>query len=436
MSLRKMFALLLCLALILGVTAAPAAAAEAEILWLPDGVVIPFTLAGFYVPEFNWLSAYRDAEGNEPCVYDLTAGTFVEEYDSIHPFANGLATVYKDGKAGCIDEEKNLCVPFVWDSVWVFHDGVAVACLLNEWTDGDEVYADPTYFLIDTQGHILRQLDWETANADPGASSSASLELYSVRSRNGWVFVDDNGQAVLTLDQDYDTVLDFSSGLAPVWKDGKAGFIDRTGEEVVPCRYDYASAVYGNDGQTARYSYLLDGERMGLVENPDWTGKNDAVKAAQQAAAAPAAEATAYPSTQTVEVDGVGVEFQMYALKDENGNDTNYIKLRDLAAALDLFDVDWADGTIVIQSYTPYTPNGSEGHTPYSGVQTCSPRYAKVLMDGWDMFLDALLITDASGGGHTYFQLRHLGDALGFNVDWTAERGIFIETDQYPHTWQ
>ena len=40
----------------------------------------------------------------------------------------------------------------------------------------------------------------------------------------------------------------------------------------------------------------------------------------------------AYPSTQTVLVDGKPVVFNAYALKDENGNDTNYVKLRDGAA--------------------------------------------------------------------------------------------------------
>ena len=32
-------------------------------------------------------------------------------------------------------------------------------------------------------------------------------------------------------------------------------------------------------------------------------------------------------STQSVEVDGTPVEFQMYALVDENGGLTNYVKL-------------------------------------------------------------------------------------------------------------
>ena len=39
-------------------------------------------------------------------------------------------------------------------------------------------------------------------------------------------------------------------------------------------------------------------------------------------------------STQSVEVDGTPVEFQMYALVDENGGLTNYVKLRDVAHVL------------------------------------------------------------------------------------------------------
>ena len=56
----------------------------------------------------------------------------------------------------------------------------------------------------------------------------------------------------------------------------------------------------------------------------------------------------AYPSTQTVLVDGKPVVFNAYALKDENGNDTNYVKLRALGSALG-FLVDWnpTDGIII-----------------------------------------------------------------------------------------
>ncbi len=141
---------------------------------------------------------------------------------------------------------------------------------------------------------------------------------------------------------------------------------------------------------------------------------------------------TAYASTQLVEVDGKKVEFQCYALKDANGNDTNYVKLRDVAYILNgtaaQFQVGW-DGQVAITTKTAYTPNGSEMKTPYSGDRT----YAKagseyVKLNGGSKSMNALILKDAEGNGYTYFKLRDLGAALGFKVDWTAQRGIFIET--------
>lgn len=140
--------------------------------------------------------------------------------------------------------------------------------------------------------------------------------------------------------------------------------------------------------------------------------------------------ATAYPSTQAVDIDGVAVEFQMYALKDESGNDTNYIKLRDLAAVLNFFDVTW-DGSVSIDTGRSYTPNGTEHQTPFSGPQDCVGNSATgVRIDGETTYLQTFVITDTTGGGYTYFRLRDLGKALGFQVGWTAQRGVYVETDK------
>lgn len=49
-------------------------------------------------------------------------------------------------------------------------------------------------------------------------------------------------------------------------------------------------------------------------------------------------------------------------------------------------------------------------------------------VNGADVSLDAIVLTDDNGGAYTYFKLRDLGAALGFKVDWTGERGVFIET--------
>lgn len=142
--------------------------------------------------------------------------------------------------------------------------------------------------------------------------------------------------------------------------------------------------------------------------------------------------ATAYASTQTVDVDGKAVEFQMYAIKDANGNDTNYVKVRDVALALDgsaaQFNVGW-DGNVNLETGKAYTTrNGQENNTPYSGNQPFTCATSATNVDGEAASLTAFVITDANGNGSTYYKLRDLGTALGFTVDWSAQRGIFIET--------
>lgn len=144
----------------------------------------------------------------------------------------------------------------------------------------------------------------------------------------------------------------------------------------------------------------------------------------------------AIANKQSVLIDGIPVEFEVYALVDANGGETNYIKLRDLAFHLNgtaaQFEVDW-DGTINILDGVPYTANGSEMHTPFEGDRAYTPTDAVTKVDGTVTEFDAICLTDDDGGEYNYYKLRDLGKALGFDVSWTYELGIFIETDQ-PYT--
>ena len=153
---------------------------------------------------------------------------------------------------------------------------------------------------------------------------------------------------------------------------------------------------------------------------------------AEQTGTAP----TAYAGTQTVSIDGEPVELQTYALKDAAGNPTNYVKLRDIASLLNgtaaQFQVCW-DGSVNLLPGQSYTPNGSELSTPFTGDQTYTIPTAVTSIDGDPAELAAISLTDDNGGSYTYYQLRDLGRALGFHVGWSADRGIFIETDR-PYT--
>ena len=158
---------------------------------------------------------------------------------------------------------------------------------------------------------------------------------------------------------------------------------------------------------------------------------------------APAPEAipatgTAHPSAQTVELDGKQIEFQMYALLDDAGNPTNYIKVRDLALAMNgtkgQFNVDWIDAAVTLVAGEPYTtPNGSENSTPFSGERSYKLPENPTNVNGAGSGLTAFVLTDDEGGDYTYYKLRDLGQALGFNVGYADGRGVYIETDK-PYT--
>ena len=148
------------------------------------------------------------------------------------------------------------------------------------------------------------------------------------------------------------------------------------------------------------------------------------------------ASGTAKASTQTVTVDGKAVEFQMYALVDENGNGTNYIKLRDMAQVLNGTEAQFSVGydnaskSISVATGEAYTSTGSEMTTPFSGDRAYTGGSQSIQVDGEATEMTAITLLDDAGGGYNYFKLRDLGAALGFNVGWSKDAGVFIESDK------
>ncbi len=174
------------------------------------------------------------------------------------------------------------------------------------------------------------------------------------------------------------------------------------------------------------------------VEESEGPGPDpDSAPVIETAGIAPEAQGTAYPSTQTVLVDGKETQFQMYALRGDAGV-TYYIKLRDLAAILDgtdaQFNVGWTqERGVFVETGKAYTDrNGQENQSPYSGEQSYTRYTNGTDVDGVNLALQAFAITDDAGGASHYFKLRDLGQALGFNVGFDGTN-IFVETDK-PYT--
>lgn len=139
------------------------------------------------------------------------------------------------------------------------------------------------------------------------------------------------------------------------------------------------------------------------------------------------AEAT----VQTVEVLGVPLNVSMYTLYDANGYATNYVKLRDVAWAMQYtslpFDVRF-DGSMAVTTGVRYTAQGGEMTLP--GPIASAKMYTAVLtVDGVGVQKEAILVTEqGKQDGNFYYKLRDLGEAIGFTVGWAQDRGIYIET--------
>lgn len=386
-------------------------------------------------------------------------------YQSVGLFTEGMAVVYGwNGKYGAINRSGQLVVPLDYDILNAFSDGLSCAGKIS----GVDVYGDPTYKFgfLDTSGRTVIPLEYDIV-ADPTSDQAPFYGNYSEsaffkgmagvgKSESGenndymWGFIDKTNKVVIPLEYnsiersfDSDTVwllnrdykasvMDLSGNLlipldynfmwrspkygdsgvffddiAAVSKNGKWGYMDRSGKILLPLEYDEVSYASGGMG------VVRQGSRYGIVDLNT---------------SAPLAHAT----DQSITVDGRPVAFQTYALLDDNGYGTNYVKLRDIAHILNgtgaQFSVDYSpEAGISITTGTAYQDVGTEMTTPFAGADKTYLRQDLTLpINGVSVSLDAITLLDDNGGGYNYFKLRDLGQALNFFVDWDGSTSTVV----------
>ena len=147
-------------------------------------------------------------------------------------------------------------------------------------------------------------------------------------------------------------------------------------------------------------------------------------------AAAAATEGTAFARSLEAELGDGTVTLSTYAILDENGYETNYVGLRDLAAILNgttkQYNVDWDGTAINVKTGSAYV-SPAERAVGITGDHAFRVNTALTRIDGAAASLTGIVLNDENGGGYVFYKLRDLGDALGFNVGWSLERGIYLE---------
>lgn len=113
-------------------------------------------------------------------------------------------------------------------------------------------------------------------------------------------------------------------------------------------------------------------------------------------------------------------------------DDSNYFKIRDVAALLNGTEKQFAVGYDGEKNAVTATPG--QGYdkldtdlagAPSGGSQDAALSNDAIYVNGEKITAEVYKI-----GGSNYFKLRDLGRALDFYVGWSAERGIYIETSR------
>ena len=195
---------------------------------------------GFAAVKSNGKWGYIDKTGKE--VIPL-------KYDGAVFFTEGFATVQLNGKWGFIDKTGNVVIPLIYDVAHFFKNGRSQVNL-----NGKEFYIDKTGKCVKdcpesstTQDNANTTQQTTTANTANSKKYDYKDDFYEglakVKLNGKYGYIDRNGKEIIPLKYDDAAIFDLR-GLARVKLNGKYGFINRTGNEIIPLKYDNADHFF------------------------------------------------------------------------------------------------------------------------------------------------------------------------------------------------
>lgn len=217
--------------------------------------VVVIAVVGFVMgqsPSYDYVGGYYEGlievEKNQKHGYVDIHGKVVIplEYEDANKFSEGLAAVEKSGKWGFIDKTGKVVIPFEYDNVLSFENGTAAIEIRQK----DKVGHSSKHGLVDKQNHVVfdetdKRDGWdrfEAAHDTKRWYEKKTAEGLTISYQQGkYGFVDDDGNEVIP--HIYEDAVRFNEGLAAVKKYGKWGFIDKEGNEVIPFKYEPAGFI-------------------------------------------------------------------------------------------------------------------------------------------------------------------------------------------------
>lgn len=223
---------------------------------------------GFVVPDGKWLiqPRYNRAEPffpGRPALVGLGAKSgYIDrngdavtpmEYDHAEPFYLGeVVQVRQNGKCGFIDVTGTVVVPLEYDETEAAFSGPFAAVRRN----GKSGYITPN-------NDVVVPLEYDEVEPSPFLHA----EVAAVRARGRWILLRSDGSEIPGAEYETVDLFDEDKPLFRVRRDGKWGYIDKTGHETISPRFSDAGVF--SQGLAAA---SLDGESYGYIDvSGDWT---------------------------------------------------------------------------------------------------------------------------------------------------------------------
>lgn len=145
-------------------------------------------------------------------------------YKYIHEFSEGLASVYKEwDKGGYINKDGKVVIPFVYQEVSPFHEGMA-------WVKQNDKYG-----AIDKTGKMIVPCQFNAIHYFKGGM--ADVNVGGATEHQKWGIIDKKGNMVIPCAYEYIGKRIFDK-LFWVKKAGKYGAVDRNNNVVIPFVYE------------------------------------------------------------------------------------------------------------------------------------------------------------------------------------------------------
>lgn len=169
------------------------------------------------------------------------------EYSAITEFTNGLAIVQKEGKKfGMVNHQGEMVIPAIYDALYEdrfdllrehihkIEAQVLQIGLLPAKYGGDTL---GKWGVINLKGEEVIPFNFDYMGFFYNGVAVVANKYEGNKMK--WGLINLEGELILPIE--YNGLGDFRYGISPTWRNGKAGFINRKGEAVSPFKYDWAS---------------------------------------------------------------------------------------------------------------------------------------------------------------------------------------------------